>query len=527
MVVIGETIVKEGGDITYKDMIDEPHLEDSQIQKMFAGASVFITGGTGFLGKLFIDKLLRSSPGLRKLYVLVRAKKNKEPIKRLEEQLNDVLYDRLRKEQPDFIKKIYVVEGEVNQENLGISETDRQLLINEVDFIFHGAATVRFDEPLKVAVGTNVRGSREMLLLARSCTKLRAYVHISTAYSYCTQLDIDEKFYKSSLDGDQLIDLVENMDEAVLKDITPGLVGNYPNTYAYTKAAAEDVVLKHSKGLPVAMVRPSIVIATARDPIVGWIDNVYGPTGVVVGVAVGLLRVLLCNRHAVADLVPGDMVVNACIAAAWKTAKDYPGNHEDAPPLDQAPPVYNFVSSEENPLTWDNFLHLNRRYGYEVPTIQAVWHYILLFTTSEYLFNFYCLLLHWIPAYIIDGIAVLIGKKPVLKVAYQKIEKFSRVIGYFSCRSWKFSNQNVQSLYKELCDADKDIYDFNIAQLDWKMYFYNQVRGIRLYLLKDPMETVPQGLKRYFKLKVAHYFILAILGFIVFKLLSWIFCMFL
>lgn len=70
------------------------------------------------------------------------------------------------------------------------------------------------------------------------------------------------------------------------------------------------------------------------------------------GAAVGLLRVLNCNPTAVADLVPGDMVVNGCIAAAWRTARDSPGNDEDAPPIDQPPPIYNYVSSEQNPLTW-------------------------------------------------------------------------------------------------------------------------------------------------------------------------------
>lgn len=52
----------------------------------------------------------------------------------------------------------------------------------QVEVVFHGAATVRFDEPLKTAVQINVRGTREMLRLARGCTKLRAFVHISTAY---------------------------------------------------------------------------------------------------------------------------------------------------------------------------------------------------------------------------------------------------------------------------------------------------------------------------------------------------------
>jgi alcohol-forming fatty acyl-CoA reductase len=52
----------------------------------------------------------------------------------------------------------------------------------QVEFIFHGAATVRFDEPLKTAVEINVRGTREIFQLARQCGKLKAVVHISTAY---------------------------------------------------------------------------------------------------------------------------------------------------------------------------------------------------------------------------------------------------------------------------------------------------------------------------------------------------------
>lgn len=52
----------------------------------------------------------------------------------------------------------------------------------QVEVIFHGAATLRFNEPLQEAVYINVRGTREMMLLARACSKLKAMVHISTAY---------------------------------------------------------------------------------------------------------------------------------------------------------------------------------------------------------------------------------------------------------------------------------------------------------------------------------------------------------
>ncbi|XP_004926017.1 fatty acyl-CoA reductase wat [Bombyx mori] len=512
--------MKPVGEVTGFDAMDKLEaLGESQIGKMFAGTTVLLTGGTGFLGKLMVDKLLRCCPDLKKLFLLARPKKNKDIAKRLQEQFDDVLYDKLRKERPNFIEKICIVEGDVGAINLGLSQEDRTKIANEVEFIFHGAATVRFDEALKTAVEINVRGTREMCILARSCGKLKALVHISTAYSNCTVMEIEERFYESSLPGDKLIDLVETMDEKVINSITPGLLGDFPNTYAYTKSVAEDVVQKYSKGLPVALFRPSIVIGTAKEPVAGWIDNVYGPTGVVVGAAVGLLHALICKPNAVADLVPGDMVVNACIATAWKTAKDYPGNHEDAPPPDLTPPVYNFVSSTQKPLTWSKFMKYNEIYGLEVPTVQAIYYYVFMLTSSRFAYTLYCFFLHWIPAYIIDGVAVLIGKKPMLRKAYTKISKFSEVISYFATREWKFHSGNTEGLVRELCPADRQTFDFDLSRLDWSEYFYNYVRGVRVYLLKDPVETVPAGLRRHNILKYSHYIFCAVLTFVLVRLL--------
>ncbi|XP_028177308.1 fatty acyl-CoA reductase wat-like [Ostrinia furnacalis] len=511
---------KEGGDITYMDMVEEKEsMGESQIQKMFAGSSVFLTGGTGFLGKLLSEKLLRSCPDIKKLYMLARPKKNKDTTKRIQEQFDDVLYDKLRKERPNFIQKIVVVEGDVGQIGLGMNEQDRLKVMNDVEFIFHGAATVRFDEPLKTAVEINVRGTREIFQLARACGKLKAVVHISTAYSNCALNTIDEKFYTSIMPGDKLIDLVETMDEKIINNITPGLLGDFPNTYAYTKSVAENIIMEYSKGLPVAVFRPAIVIATVKEPVTGWIDNVYGPTGVVVGAAIGLLHALHCDPKAIADLVPGDMVVNACIATAWKTAKEYPGNHEDAPPQDLPPPVYNYVSSEQNPLTWEKFMSYTETNGLDVPPSQAVYYYLFKLTASRWLYTMYCFFLHWLPAYIIDGIAMLIGKKPMLRKAYTKISKFSEVLAYFALKQWKFYNRNTQNLFSELCDADKRLFDFDMSNLNWNDYFYSYVRGIRVYLLKDPLDTVPKSVTKHTRLRYLHYTFCCLLSLGVLRLL--------
>ena len=52
-----------------------------------------------------------------------------------------------------------------------------------------------------------------------------------------------------------------------------------PNTYTYTKALAEQVLEIECGKVPLTIVRPSIVAASANEPYPGWIDHINGPTG--------------------------------------------------------------------------------------------------------------------------------------------------------------------------------------------------------------------------------------------------------
>lgn len=53
------------------------------IQEWYANKSVFVTGGTGFIGKILLEKMLRALPGLSTLYVLVRPKRGQTPQQRI------------------------------------------------------------------------------------------------------------------------------------------------------------------------------------------------------------------------------------------------------------------------------------------------------------------------------------------------------------------------------------------------------------------------------------------------------------
>ena len=45
------------------------------VNEELAGKCVFVTGGSGFMGKVLLEKLLRSCPDIACIYVLLRPKK--------------------------------------------------------------------------------------------------------------------------------------------------------------------------------------------------------------------------------------------------------------------------------------------------------------------------------------------------------------------------------------------------------------------------------------------------------------------
>jgi fatty acyl-CoA reductase len=57
----------------------------------YKGKSVFVTGGTGFVGKVLLEKLLRSCEGIPRVYLLCRPRRGSSANARISEMTHSVV----------------------------------------------------------------------------------------------------------------------------------------------------------------------------------------------------------------------------------------------------------------------------------------------------------------------------------------------------------------------------------------------------------------------------------------------------
>lgn len=80
-----ETIFEDNF-LTSSDMLENVDSY-SPMKEFLKDKTIFLTGGFGFIGKLLIEKLLRSE--VKKIYLLVRPKKGKSLADRFEKLVNE------------------------------------------------------------------------------------------------------------------------------------------------------------------------------------------------------------------------------------------------------------------------------------------------------------------------------------------------------------------------------------------------------------------------------------------------------
>jgi len=424
-----------------------------------------------------LEKLLRSCPDLKMIYVLVRPKKGVDATQRLNELFNCKLFDTLSQYFPDFRKKVQAIPGDLIEPKMGISPQDELQLIENVNVVFHSAATVRFDEPLKVAVDMNIIGVKKVIDLSRKIKNLEALVHVSTAYANCDRQHISEVVYNPPVQPDRIIEAVDWIEEDLVKLLTPKVIKLRPNTYTYTKAIAESLIMQECKDLPTTIVRPSIVGASWREPFPGWIDNFNGPTALFAAIGKGILRTMMGRFNCTADIIPVDVPVNLMIASGW-----YTGSKRTKDIV-----VYNSTTGQINKYTWGRL----ERDCHEGLTKNPLENIFLVpnprFTTFRLVKHVRSFFEELIPAYIMDSYLRLANRKPLFVKIQGRIKKAVETLEFFTSTQWEFTNDNVYKLINEMNEVDNKMFNFDVKDLHWKSYIEAYCLGTKKYALKEDM----------------------------------------
>eukprot|EP00759_Apiculatamorpha_spiralis_P027254 PhF_6_TR30154/c0_g1_i1/m.44165/K13356/FAR; alcohol-forming fatty acyl-CoA reductase len=293
---------------------------------------LFLTGITGFVGKVFLYKILKQFPTIRKVYILMRRSKDKTAQQRLEsEVLSSRCMEYLKKHLGDEeyltrCKKCIAVQGDIVQEKLGMTPEIYEEVVRSVHYVVHLAATIDFNERLDESVKLNVLGALRVLALAKKAHTrpkdsdaypFQCHCHVSTCYVNWNRHGsvVAETLYPLPFPAEPMAKYILSLHPSEVVRITPELLKKYgyPNTYTLTKSLGEHLLTANCGNLPMFIARPSIIGCSWEEPTPGWVDTMSAAGAIFTGFFLGVVHEMWSNGNLIADVVPVDFVVNGIL----------------------------------------------------------------------------------------------------------------------------------------------------------------------------------------------------------------------
>jgi NAD(P)-dependent dehydrogenase (short-subunit alcohol dehydrogenase family) len=200
----------------------------------------FVTGGTGFIGRHLVERLLDRDGDI---YVLVR-EGSKEKL--------DALVDRWVQERASqngtaIRDRIKPVIGDLNEPGLGVSDQDRERLRGNVDHFFHLAAIYDMTADEETNITSNVDGTRHAVELANTL-EAGIFHHTSSIAAAGMYKGLFREDYFD--EGQKL-----------------------PTSYHRTKFESERIARQQTT-VPWRVYRPAIVVGNSKT---GEMDKIDGP----------------------------------------------------------------------------------------------------------------------------------------------------------------------------------------------------------------------------------------------------------
>ncbi len=339
------------------------------VRERLAGKHILLIGSTGFIGKVWLAKLLNDVPDIGKIYLLIRRARSTTAEGRFQKILEQSpvfanIHERYGSGFAKFIDdRVEVIEGDVSREGLGIAPEVQTCLAATLDLVINCSGLTDFNPDLREALTINVNATVNLLDFIRRSDHA-ALLHLSTCYVVGSRdgrikeelspdytpkgiADFDAERERQALHA--LVKDVEERSES--PEVFEALLGQarakangtkplteheleararkyrsrwvrnemvavgvkrakefgWPNIYTYTKSLAESLIARLGDGLPVAVVRPSIVETSVQDPFCGWNEgvNTSAPISYLLGT---YFRQLPSNERKCLDIIPVDLV---------------------------------------------------------------------------------------------------------------------------------------------------------------------------------------------------------------------------
>ena len=512
------------------------------------GKRIAITGTTGFLGTCLVERLLRCTPGTR-LVLLIRPGRRGVQNRLDREILRNDAFDRLRDEmgKDEFAamaaERILPIAADITKEGLGLDDEGREALA-DCDVIIHSAASVSFDNPLDVAVNTNLCGPINLLETLHDLEAKPHLVAVSTAYVAGTRkgdahevllqdsphaVSIDwrdeietarrarirsedesrtaeslKRFKKEAKDelgaagGNALANKTEQLRQRWVnkQQVDLGLARahslDFSDAYAMTKAMAETAMVELRQDIALSIVRPSIIESSWSEPFPGWIRGFRMAEPVIIGFGRGLLTDFPGTPEGILDTIPVDLVVAAIIVTAAA-----------GPTEDDSVRVVHSTSGAVNPFRMGQFHRITTTFfrnnpiydEFDQPIAPPQWTFPDKDKITTQLYRARSGLER---ASAVMRVLPVRGKRAALAATLdERKENLEQAIGYVDlygkyvvCEAL-YTCDNLLALQASMNEADQQMFNLDPAVIDWEHYSMNV--HLPSVLEQGRVKTAPSG----------------------------------
>ncbi|KAL7202218.1 hypothetical protein ACSBR1_033818 [Camellia fascicularis] len=495
-------------------------MELGSVVHFLENRTILVTGATGFLAKIFVEKILRVQPNVKKLYLLLRASDAHSASQRLHNEviskdLFRVLREKLGANLNSLIsEKVTPVAGDITCKNLGVKDSNLvEEMWREVDVVVNLAATTNFEERYDVALLLNTLGAKLVLDFAKKCANIKMLLHVSTAYVSGERegLIVENSYYMGeTLNGAHGLDIEmeikvvgERLRELREEEATDGEIKmamkklgiqrarkyGWPNTYVFTKAMGEMLLGHLKENMPLVIIRPTIITSTFKEPFPGWVEGVRTIDSILVGYGKGNMTCFLADPHSIIDVIPGDMVVNAMMVAMVAHANQAFAASDEMM-------IYHVGSSVANPFILTCLQDYAQRYFTKHPWIGKDGKPVIVgnvtLLTSMDSFHRYMTLRYLLPLKALELVNTASCQyfQGIYLKLRQKINFVLRMIEIY--RPYLFfkgiyDDINTEKLRMAARESgvETDVFYFDPKSINWEDYFMNtHIPGLVRYVFK-------------------------------------------